>query len=48
MIDRPTNQWNTFDWGPLDLSDDDFPDGQIANWTVEQLHKEQNKPFINS
>ena len=46
MIDRPTNQWNTFDWGPLDLSDDDFPDGQIANWTVEQLHKEQNKPFL--
>ena len=46
MIDRPTNQWNTFDWGPLDLSDDDFPDGQIANWAVEQLHKEHDKPFL--
>ncbi len=37
MIDRPTNKWDTFDWGPLDLEDDDFPDGQIANWAVGQL-----------
>jgi len=46
MMDRPTNQWNTFDWGPLDLSDDDFPDGQIAHWTVEQLHTTHDKPFL--
>ena len=46
MIDRPTNQWNTFDWGPLNVPDDELPDGQIANWAVEQLHKEHDKPFL--
>jgi len=46
MIDRPENQWDTFDWGPLDLDDEDFPDGKIANWSVEQLNKQHEKPFF--
>ena len=45
-IDRPTNRWNTFDWGPLDITDDEMPDGEIANWGVEQLQKEYDKPFF--
>jgi len=46
MIDRPNNRWDTFDWGPLDLEDKDFPDGRIAMWAAEQLGKKRNKPFL--
>lgn len=45
-IDRPKNRWNTFDWGPLDITDDEMPDGQIANWGVAQLQKDYDKPFF--
>ncbi len=45
-IDRPNNTWNSFDWAPLDISDDEFPDGKIANWGVEQLSKKHDKPLL--
>lgn len=45
-IDRPNNLWSTFDWGPLDITDDDMPDGRIANWGVEQLGRDFDKPFF--
>ncbi|WP_158293168.1 sulfatase [Tamlana fucoidanivorans] len=44
--DRPYNKYNTFDWGPLDISDDQMQDGKIANWGVEQLKKEYSTPFF--
>jgi arylsulfatase A-like enzyme len=46
LIDRPTMTWDTFDWGPIDVPDDSFPDGKIANWGVEQLKKKHEKPFF--
>lgn len=46
LIDRPEMTWNTFEWGPLDLPDEDFPDGQIAAWAVEQLQKELTEPLF--
>jgi arylsulfatase A-like enzyme len=46
MIDRPTNQWDSFDWGPLDLDDDDFPDGRIAAWAAEQLSGRHDGPLF--
>ena len=46
MIDRPTNTWDSFDWGPLDLADDDFPDGRIAAWGAEQLSVEHEGPLF--
>jgi arylsulfatase A-like enzyme len=46
LIDRPTMTWDTFDWGPIDVPDDQFPDGKIANWAVEQLQKKYDKPFF--
>lgn len=46
LIDRPTNKYSTFDWGPVDVSDDEMPDGQIANWAVGQLKKDHDKPFF--
>lgn len=45
-IDRPNNKWNSFDWAPLDVSEDEFPDGKIANWAVEQLSKKHSKPLL--
>lgn len=45
-IDRPYNRWSTFDWGPLPITDDEMPDGQIANWAVDQLDKDYDKPFF--
>lgn len=45
-IDRPTNQFSTFDWGPVDLTDSEMPDGQIADWAVEQLGKAYDQPFF--
>ena len=45
-IDRPNNTWDSFDWAPLDVPEDDFPDGAIANWGIEQLSKEHEKPFL--
>ncbi|MCC5928164.1 MAG: sulfatase-like hydrolase/transferase [Cyclobacteriaceae bacterium] len=45
-IDRPYNKWSTFDWGPLDVEDEDMPDGRIANWGVEQIKKQYDKPFF--
>ena len=45
-IDRPSNTWDSFDWAPLDVPADDFPDGKIANWGVEQLSGRHDKPFL--
>ena len=45
-IDRPNNTWDSFDWAPLDVDEDEFPDGKIANWGVEQLRKEHSAPFL--
>jgi arylsulfatase A-like enzyme len=45
-IDRPFNRWSTFDWGPLDVADEDFPDGKIAGWAVEQLKRTYEQPFF--
>ncbi len=46
LIDRPTMTYNSFDWGPLDIEDIDMPDGEIAEWAVGQLGKDQEKPFF--
>ena len=46
MIDRPDNQWDTFDWGGLPLPDADFPDGELADWAVGRLQTPHGKPFF--
>jgi arylsulfatase A-like enzyme len=45
-IDRPNNTWDSFDWAPLDVPEDDFPDGKIAGWGAEQLSRPHEKPFL--
>jgi len=50
---RPENQPlnglpNTgfFDWGPLDIEDEDMPDGKLATWTEGVLSRGHEKPFF--
>ena len=45
-IDRPDNEWSTFDWGSLDITDEEMPDGQIADWAVDKLDQEYEQPFF--
>jgi arylsulfatase A-like enzyme len=44
--DRASNEYATFDWGPLPVGDDDMPDGKIAGWAVQQLSREFDRPFF--
>jgi len=44
--DRFWRSTNTFDWGPVDLPDDTFSDTRSANWAIEKLQQERDKPFF--
>ncbi|MCW8927039.1 MAG: sulfatase-like hydrolase/transferase, partial [Xanthomonadales bacterium] len=44
--DRSWRSTNTFDWGPVDLPDDMFSDTRSANFAIEKLHQEWDKPFF--
>ena len=37
---------NTFDWGPVDVTDAEMPDGQVAAWAVKQLKRDFKEPFF--
>jgi len=45
-IDRPENGYNTFDWGEVDVSDNDMPDGQMAEWAEDKLKSHFKSPFF--
>jgi len=44
--DRDWRSTNTFDWGPVDLPDDDFSDTQKTNWAIEKLGESHEGPFF--
>ncbi len=51
--ERPAERLNgvaalddNFDWGPLDLFDDDTPDFDRVNWAIEQLGMDHDAPFF--
>ncbi len=44
--DRSWRSNNTFDWGPVDVPDEEFSDAVTANWAVEKLGQEYDKPFF--
>jgi arylsulfatase A-like enzyme len=46
LIDRPEMKWNSFDWGPLDVDDNEMPDGEIAQWAVNQLERDHDSAFF--
>ena len=35
-----------FDWGPVDVPDEDMGDRKVAAWAIEQLQKKHDKPFF--
>ena len=39
---------DSFDWGPLDIEDDDMGDGQIAKWASEALRAKHEQPVFGA
>jgi arylsulfatase A-like enzyme len=35
-----------FDWGPVDASDEQMGDYEVADWAIAELRKKHNKPFF--
>ncbi|MEZ5038464.1 MAG: sulfatase [Saprospiraceae bacterium] len=44
--DRYWSNSHTFDWGAVDLPDTLFADTQTANWAIDKLQQQQDKPFF--
>ncbi len=44
--DRDWRSTNTFDWGPVDLPDDQFSDTLVNRWAVEKLASGLEEPFF--
>ncbi|MCY3591127.1 MAG: sulfatase [Acidobacteria bacterium] len=46
--DYPLNQLDRggFDWGALDIDDEDTTDTQLANWAAEYLSRDHSGPFF--
>ncbi|MFQ6131518.1 MAG: sulfatase [Armatimonadota bacterium] len=35
-----------FDWGPVQVPDEEMGDHQVASWVIEQLEQDHDKPFF--
>jgi arylsulfatase A-like enzyme len=44
--DRTWQESHTFDWGPVDLPDEDFQDPPAVHWAVQRLKEQHGKPFF--
>ncbi|MCF7847786.1 MAG: sulfatase [Kiritimatiellales bacterium] len=44
--DRIWQANHTFDWGPLDLPDNEFRDAQMITWAMERLKEPRDKPLF--
>ena len=42
----PTNRRPSFDWGPIDVPDDQMGDYKTAKWAVEVLNSKHIEPFF--
>jgi arylsulfatase A-like enzyme len=46
---RPLNKISNtrhFDWGPLQVADKEMGDTKVADWVIDQLQKQHEKPFF--
>jgi arylsulfatase A-like enzyme len=46
---RPLNGFpdiSNFDWGPMDVANEDMGDWQVTDWVIEQLNQVHDKPFF--
>ncbi len=41
-----TNEGESFDWGPVDVADDEMGDTQVTNWAMQKLTAAHAKPFF--
>ncbi|MEM9588777.1 MAG: sulfatase-like hydrolase/transferase, partial [Planctomycetota bacterium] len=37
---------NSFDWGPVNVTAQEMPDGQVADWATRQLSNKSDQPFF--
>jgi len=37
---------NSFDWGAVDAEDHEMGDGKVADWAVEQIGRDHDRPFF--
>ena len=44
--DRHWRSTNTFDWGPVDVPDEEYSDTQKANWAIGKLGGNHEAPFF--
>jgi arylsulfatase A-like enzyme len=44
--DRDYRSSNTFDWGPVDVTDEEMSDGLANQWAIKQLKRRHEKPFF--
>ncbi|MEO0445739.1 MAG: sulfatase, partial [Verrucomicrobiota bacterium] len=44
--DRVWRESHSFDWGPIDLPDEEFRDAKHTQWSIEQLGHEQDLPVF--
>jgi len=41
-----TKEPESFDWGPVDVPEEDMSDSKIADWAIEKLGEKHDKPFF--
>lgn len=44
--DRTWQESHTFDWGPVDLPDEDFQDPPAVAWAIERLKEQRDEPIF--
>lgn len=44
--DRITQRGNSFDWGPVPVTDSEMSDGMVAEWGIEQIERDHDAPFF--
>ena len=37
---------NLFNWGPIDVNDEEMSDVKVTNWAISEIQKEHEKPFF--
>ncbi|MEN3940656.1 sulfatase [Prosthecobacter sp. SYSU 5D2] len=41
-----SKEGESFDWGPVDVSDDEMGDTRVTNWAIQKLGEPRAKPFF--
>jgi len=45
-IDRITQVNKSFDWGPVNVNDEEMSDGILAQWGIDRINSNHGKPFF--